>query len=96
MGDLGDVVAAPSDSRAEHIRWRYEHSRLNLVDSLPRFTALRVYDNSADADLAAGKIAKPKLVLHMENGKILNRRNLRSTPNWAKPLVAAALKLTAS
>lgn len=84
------------DIAAEHIRRRYEHSRLNLVDLLPRITALRVYDNSADADPAAGKIPKPKLVLHMENGKILNRRNLRSTPNWAKPIVAAALKLPAS
>ncbi len=83
------------DIAAEHIRRRYEHSRLNLIDLLPRITALRVYDNSADADPAAGKTPKPKLVLHMENGKILNRRNLRSTPNWAKPIVAAALKLTA-
>ena len=84
------------DIAAEHIRRRYEHSRLNLIDLLPRITALRVYDNSADADPAAGKTPKPKLVLHMENGKILNRRNLRSTPNWAKPIVAAALKLTAA
>jgi predicted ABC-type ATPase len=81
---------------AEHIHRRYEHSRLNLIELLPRITALRVYDNSADADPAAGKIPKPRLVLHMENGKILNHRNLRSTPNWAKPIVAAALKLTTS
>jgi predicted ABC-type ATPase len=84
------------DIAAEHIRRRYDHSRLNLIDLLPRITALRVYDNSADADPAAGKTPKPKLVLHMENGKILNRGNLRSTPNWAKPIVAAALKLTAT
>jgi predicted ABC-type ATPase len=84
------------DIAAEHIRRRYEHSRLNLIELLPRVTALRVYDNSADADPAAGKIPKPNLVLHMENGKILNHRNLRSTPNWAKPIVAAALKLRAS
>jgi predicted ABC-type ATPase len=84
------------DIAAEHIRRRYEHSRLNLIELLPRVTALRVYDNSADADPAAGKIPKPRLVLHMENGKILNHRNLRSTPNWAKPIVAAALKLQTS
>ena len=84
------------DIAAEHIRRRYEHSRLNLINLLPRITALRVYDNSTDADPATGKIPKPKLVLHMENGKILNRRNLRSTPDWAKPIVAAALKLTAA
>ena len=81
---------------AELIHRRYEHSRLNLIDLLPRITALRIYDNSADADPAAGKIPKPKLVLHMENGKILNPRDLKNTPNWAKPIVAAALKLRAS
>jgi predicted ABC-type ATPase len=82
------------DIAVEHIRRRYEHSRLNLINLLPRITALRVYDNSTDADSTTGKIPKPKLVLHMENGKILNRHNLRSTPDWAKPIVAAALKLT--
>ena len=82
------------DIAVEHIRRRYEYSRLNLINLLPRIRALRVYDNSTDADPATGKIPKPKLVLHMGNGKILNRRNLRSTPDWAKPIVAAALKLT--
>lgn len=80
------------DIAAEHIRRRYEHSRLNLIDLLPGITALRVYDNSVNADPAAGKTPKPKLVLHMERGKILNPRNLKQTPDWAKPIVAAALK----
>jgi predicted ABC-type ATPase len=84
------------DIAAEHIRRRYEHSRLNLIDLLPRITALRIYDNSAEGDPAAGKIPNPKLVLHMENGKILNARDLKNTPQWAKPIVAAALKLRAS
>jgi predicted ABC-type ATPase len=84
------------DIAAEHIYRRYDHSRLNLIDLLPRITALRIYDNSADGDPAAGKFPKPKLVLHMEKGKILNRRDLKNTPAWAKPIVAAALKLTAS
>ncbi|HEY3151684.1 MAG TPA: AAA family ATPase [Candidatus Binatia bacterium] len=81
---------------AEHIRRRYEHSRLNLIDLLPQITALRVYDNSVDADPAAGKTPKPKLVLHLEHGKILNARNLKQTPVWTKPIVAAALKLRLS
>jgi len=81
---------------AEHIHRRYEHSRLNLIELLPRITALRVYDNSVDADPAAGKIPKPKLVLHMENRKILNPRDFKNTPTWAKPIVAAALKLQTS
>lgn len=82
------------DIPVEDIRRRYERSRLNLIELLPSLTALRVYDNSVDADPAAGRTPMPVLVLYMERGKILNLRDLRQTPNWAKPIVAAALKLS--
>ena len=78
------------------IRRRYEHSRLTLIQLLPHLAALRVYDNSADADPAAGKEPEPVLVLHMQRGKILDAANLGGTPAWAKPIVAAALKLSLS
>jgi predicted ABC-type ATPase len=81
------------DISEEDIRRRYEHSRLNLIELLPSLTALRVYDNSIDADPAAGSTPKPKLLLHMEKGRIVDPRDLSHTPNWAKPIVAAALKL---
>ena len=81
------------DIAAEHIHRRFQHSRLNLIELMPHLTALRVYDNSADADPATGKTPKPKLVLHMERGKIRNPRDLKDTPEWAKPIVATALKL---
>ena len=74
------------------IRRRYEHSRLNLVHLLPKLASLRVYDNSADADPAKGRAPEPLLVLHMEKGKIKNPDDLARTPDWAKPIVAAALK----
>jgi len=35
----------------------------------------------------------PALVLHMERGRILNVADLPNTPVWAKPIVAAAVKL---
>lgn len=76
------------------IRRRYEHSRLHLIDLLPHIASLRVYDNSADADPATGKAPEPVLVLHLERGKILNGPDLPHTPDWAKPLVMAALKLS--
>lgn len=76
------------------IRRRFEHSRLNLIHLMPKLAALRVYDNSADADPAAGRRPTPVLVLHMENGKILNRKDLARAPEWAKPVVASALKLS--
>jgi predicted ABC-type ATPase len=82
------------DIAAEHIYRRFEHSRLNLIELMPHLTALRVYDNSANADPATGKTPKPKLVLHLEHGKIRNPRDLRHTPEWAKPIVATALKMS--
>ena len=81
------------DIAAEHIHRRFQHSRLNLIELMPHLTALRVYDNSADADPTTGKTPKPKLVLHMVRGKIRNPRDLKHTPDWAKPIVATALKL---
>ncbi|HEX4960757.1 MAG TPA: zeta toxin family protein [Thermoanaerobaculia bacterium] len=76
----------------EIIRRRYERSRLNLVQLLPSLTALRVYDNSAPADPEAGGIPTPRLVLHLEGGRILGPEDLSQTPDWAKPIVAAALQ----
>jgi predicted ABC-type ATPase len=76
------------------IRRRYQHSRLNLIELLPHLAALRVVDNSAEGDPSAGKMPEPVLVLHMERGKILNAGDLPATPDWAKPIVAAAMELS--
>lgn len=75
------------------IRRRFEHSRLNLIALLPALTALKMYDNSVEGDPAAGKTPALKPVLFMENRKILNPGDLPRAPDWAKPIVAAALKL---
>jgi len=82
------------DISEEDIRRRYERSRLNLIDLLPVLRALRIFDNSAEADPADGQTPKPILVLSVERGKILEPKDLTHTPAWAKPIVAAALKLT--
>ena len=86
------VRAGGHDIPEADIRRRYEHSRLNLVHLLPKLASLRVYDNSADADPARGKAPEPLLVLHMEKGRIRNPAELARAPDWAKPIVAAALK----
>jgi predicted ABC-type ATPase len=75
------------------IRRRYEHSRLNLVQLLPALTALRIYDNSIAADLAAAHPPEPRLVLHLDRARIVGPADLSATPPWAKPIVAAAIKL---
>jgi predicted ABC-type ATPase len=76
----------------ETIRRRYELSRLNLIQLLPSLTALRVYDNSDEAEPEAGRMPAPRLVLHLEEGHILGPEDLATTPDWAKPIVAAALQ----
>jgi predicted ABC-type ATPase len=86
------VRAGGHDIPEADIRRRYEHSRLNLVHLLPKLASLRVYDNSAEADPAKGRAPEPRLVLHLEKGRIRNPEDLASTPAWAKPVVAAALK----
>lgn len=78
------------DVPEEHILRRYERSRANLIALLPVLSSLKVFDNSADADPAAGKTPKPWLVLHVEGVKIIGPADLSRTPSWAKPIVAAA------
>jgi predicted ABC-type ATPase len=87
------VARGGHDIPEQAIRRRFEHSRLNLIQLMPVLAALRVYDNSAQADPAAGKVPAPVLVLHMERGRIMNPRALPPAPEWAKPIVAAAMKL---
>jgi predicted ABC-type ATPase len=73
------------------IRERYERSRVNLIRLLPQLTELRVFDNSVEADPAAGAAPSPLLLLHMVNGRIAAMGDLGRVPEWAKPIVAAAL-----
>lgn len=77
----------------QKIRERFDRSRLNLTRLLPRLTELLVYDNSSEANPDAGERPEPKLLLHMDSGKIVGSCDLRLIPEWAKPIVAAALKI---
>lgn len=88
------VARGGHDISEADIRRRYERSRLNLIDLVPFLRALRIFDNSAEADPAGGQTPNPMLVLSMERGNIVAPKDLTHTPTWAKPIVAAALKLT--
>ena len=82
------------DIPEEAIRRRYQHSRLNLIELIPHLAALRLYDNSAEADPAAGAVPQPVLLLHLDHGRIVAPPDLSATPDWARPIVAAALHAT--
>lgn len=76
------------------VRERYDTARANLIALMPGLAALHVYDNSAPAD-ADGRV-EPRLVLEMDaRGIAFPRRaaELAATPDWAKPIVMAALRL---
>jgi predicted ABC-type ATPase len=90
------VVKGGHDIPKADIRRRYVSGQLNLIRLLPRLSELRVYDNSEDADPSSGLAPAPKLVLHVEAGEIMNVGELAGTPEWAKPIVAAAMKLAGS
>ena len=74
------------------IHERYDKSRMNLVDLLPRLTELRVYDNSEERDPRKGEAPQPRLLLHMVQGKIVELSELSKIPEWAKPILAAAMR----
>src|SRR5581483_428065 len=74
------------------IRERYHRSRLNLIRLIPQLTELLVYDNSIEADPHTGAIPQPQLILHWDEERILASCELAATPEWAKPMLLAALK----
>jgi predicted ABC-type ATPase len=87
------VAKGGHDIPEADIRRRYDQSRLNLIRLLPKLAELRVYDNSKEGDPDAGVEPAPRLVLHWRSGRIVAPRDLAPTPDWAKPIVAAAMKL---
>jgi len=85
------VARGGHDIPRADIERRYVRGRLNLVRLLPKLSQLLVYDNSADASTKAG----PRLLLRMRDGVIVAPSDLSHAPGWAKPIVAAAIKVDA-
>lgn len=89
------VARGGHDIPEADIRRRYTRSLTNLVRLLPKLSELRVFDNSDEGDPRAGRSPNPRLVLHVQSGKIVGPdiSELRQTPSWARALVAAAIKM---
>jgi predicted ABC-type ATPase len=91
---LARVSRGGHDIPERDIRQRYDASRQNLIELLPRLASLRVYDSSAEADPAAGTAPTPQLLLHTERGHIVHHRDLATAPAWVKPILLIALRDT--
>lgn len=87
------VAAGGHDIPEAKIRERYSSALENLVALIPSIAVLQVYDNSVD--VAPGEaIPDPRLVAEVAVGELkwpLDIALLERTPEWAKPVLAAAL-----
>jgi predicted ABC-type ATPase len=91
------VTAGGHDIPEEMIRRRWDSSRRNIIALMPHLTDLRVFDNSEEKN-RAGTIPEPRLLLHWHLGRIAapSSEEMGATPEWAKAIVAGALKLQRS
>lgn len=87
------VAHGGHDIPGDKIRERWNGSRENLIRLFPHIHHLRVYDNSAEGNPAEGVLPRPVLVLEMKAGKIIAPADLTRVPEWAQPIVAAAIRL---
>lgn len=90
------VARGGHDIPEPKIRERWVKSRLNLITLMPYLAHLQVFDNSTDVE-PGEDIPDPLLVLEMAEGQLLSpdpqdARALEETPEWAKPLVQAAIE----
>ena len=83
------VKAGGHDIAEKKIRERWENSRLNLIRLLPHVQEFVLWDNSAEADFKS-HVPKPVRLMSMKNGVITLPENVAETPEWAKPIIAAA------
>lgn len=83
-------VAVPDELLAR--RWR--RSPENVIGLMPYLQGLRVFDNSWPREPGSVALPPPRELLHVEDGRLLcpQGSELGSMPNWAKPIVEAAIE----
>jgi predicted ABC-type ATPase len=74
------------------IRKRWNSSRRNLIKLMPYLQSLRLYDNSEEANPTQAQQPRVQLLLQVEGCKVLGPSDLSNAPEWAKPLVFAAMQ----
>jgi predicted ABC-type ATPase len=83
------VALGGHDIPEDKIRERYDQSRVNLIELMPKITELKVYDNSIEADPRAGRAPQPMLLLHLaargERPAAFERRRILASPRSNAP-----------
>ena len=93
------VAHGGHDIPSDRVRERYTSSQQNLIRLLPHLYHLVAYDNSIDANPAAGHLPAPRKVLEWHAGTLRypgTPAQLQRTPEWAQALVAYAFDLAQS
>jgi predicted ABC-type ATPase len=92
------VATGGHDIPEDTIRRRWDASRRNIIALMPHLAELQVFDNSVEENPSTGTIPEPRLLLHWRRNRIVvpSARKMLDTPEWAKPILAAALKLQQS
>lgn len=74
------------------IRKRWIGNHETIIRLIPVVRTLRVCDNSRE--VAANEAPEPTLLLSIEAGELVfpGPEDLAATPEWAKPIVAAAYR----
>jgi predicted ABC-type ATPase len=88
---LSRVSIGGHDIPESKIRERYTRSRMRLIELMPALTELKVFDNTEEGDPQKGQAPALKLLLHMNSGKIVTAYDLHRIPQWAKPIIQAAI-----
>ena len=87
------VAVGGHDIPEAKIRERYPAAMKNLIALMPCLALLQIHDNSVEAGVGDA-IPDPVLVAEMNAGTLVwptDFESLANTPDWAKPLVEAAL-----
>lgn len=92
------VAQGGHDIPQAKIRERYPAALKNLIALMPHLAQLQIHDNSVE--VAPGEpIPDPVLLAQMEAGRLVwpvDVEVLKRTPEWAKPLLEAALSISAA
>lgn len=89
------VAVGGHDIPEGKIRERYPAALANLIALMPCLAHLQVHDNSVEVGIGEA-VPDPVLVAEMKAGKLIwptDLDSLSSTPDWAKPLLEAALSM---